>query len=416
MTRIMLRYVVAVLIAYSLSLIVLILIAWPNRNEANLVRGLSGWIEIVEGWQNESNVLLDRDDGIALSQIELRPPQHSLFADDSDDAYIIALKTPGSDKLFKVRLQKSNLSDAIKQEDRSFLFFVMTSLLIFATVNAIVSIPFVKRLQRHERVIRRLADGDLTARAPTNGKGPIGKLGNRINLMAERVEKLVAGQKELLRTVSHELRTPINRSHFLLDLMESDLDSTAANVSERTLAMRNNLIEQDQLISELLTYSRLETVPLLNIVKVDLAALLKGAFAGLTELMPGVEREFKLPHQKIWVDGDERLLKRVFSNLANNALRNAHSTVRVELSAVSQNVEILIFNDGKSIPSQDRQRIFEPFVKLDDGPGTGLGLAICKKIVEMHHGQISFVDSRIAGATCRLVLNLDAIPNHIGVQ
>ena len=405
MTRIMLRYVAAVLVAYSLSLLVLFLAAWNNRHEAPVFGGLSQLVEVAEDWQSGIQDSLVDARGVSVSLVDSKPPVVVDSDIHSESEYLIFLYAPGSDKALEIRLEEDRVTEAIQNEDRKFLLFCLVSFLIFAAVGAVVSIPFVRQLQKQEIVIEQLADGDLAARVAANEKDPVGRLGKRLNVMAERVEKLVGGQKELLRTVSHELRTPINRSQFLIDLMEGDLATVSPIVLERIEAMKANLIEQDSLIEELLTYSRLDTVPDLNRSNVDLKTLLENVFEQEASLYPRIKCDFDLSDSPLCFEGDERLLRRVFSNLASNAFNHAESKVEVaSKNRFANQVELLISNDGGVIAEEDRLRIFEPFVQLENGTGTGLGLAICKKIVDMHGGEISFLSQRSKLNTCRVVV------------
>ena len=401
MTRIMLRYVAAVLIAYSLSLLVLFLMAWSNRNETHMIGGLSQLVEVAEGWQNGSNDSLSDVRGVSVSLVD-----SNLSVDtESESEYQLFLRVPGADQIIEMRMKEGRMTEAIQSGDRAFLLFWLASFLIFVAVGAIVSVPFVRQLKKQEFVIEKLADGDLAARVAPSNRDPVGRLGKRLNMMADRVEKLVDGQKELLRTVSHELRTPINRSLFLLDLMEGDLESVSPIVSERLKALKDNFNEQDSLIDELLTYSRLDTVPGLNKATIDLKPLLEDVFEQEAMLYPQIRFDFDLPDSPLVLDGDERLLRRVFSNLASNAFKYAESKVEVVAkNRCTDQIEFLISNDGRPIAEEDRHRIFEPFVQLENGAGTGLGLAICKKVVDMHGGEIGFLVQLSNWNTCRVVV------------
>ncbi|MDZ4044366.1 MAG: ATP-binding protein, partial [Rhodoglobus sp.] len=111
------------------------------------------------------------------------------------------------------------------------------------------------------------------------------------------------------------------------------------------------------------------------------------------------------------VEGDERLLSRVLRNLADNAARHARNRVAIGVAPVGGGVELSVDDDGGGIPEQDRARVFERFVRLDeartrDAGGSGLGLSIVAEIVRAHSGTIRVETGPAGGA--RFVVHLPA--------
>jgi signal transduction histidine kinase len=132
------------------------------------------------------------------------------------------------------------------------------------------------------------------------------------------------------------------------------------------------------------------------------------------------ERErIALEHPRLTVDaaiepvrvtGDADALQRVLRNLVDNAVRHATGTVTLTVRTVGGSAEVRVGNDGPPIPTADRQRIFDRFVRLDDsrsraGGGTGLGLPIARDIVTAHGGELT-VDALDVGAAMRISLPL----------
>ena len=103
------------------------------------------------------------------------------------------------------------------------------------------------------------------------------------------------------------------------------------------------------------------------------------------------------------VSGDAGQLARAFRNTLENALRHADSTVAVTLESRDGGVRITVLDDGPGIPPEDRERIFERFIRLDAARttatgGSGLGLAITREIVELHGGRV-WAEAPPAGGT-----------------
>jgi signal transduction histidine kinase len=105
----------------------------------------------------------------------------------------------------------------------------------------------------------------------------------------------------------------------------------------------------------------------------------------------------------VQVLGEPDLLEQVFSNLLQNALRYADTTVRVSGGREDGSAVIAVEDDGRGVPSDRRAEIFERFLRLDesrdrDDGGLGLGLAIVAEIVRAHHGSVQVGDSDLGGA------------------
>jgi two-component system OmpR family sensor kinase len=108
--------------------------------------------------------------------------------------------------------------------------------------------------------------------------------------------------------------------------------------------------------------------------------------------------------------GDERMLRQLLMNLLGNAVRHTpeHGSVRVEVAAEPQAYDVRIVDSGPGIPTADRERIFERFVRLDASgrapDGAGLGLPIARAIAEAHGGTLVVAHSDASGSTFRLRL------------
>lgn len=230
--------------------------------------------------------------------------------------------------------------------------------------------------------------------------------------MAERIQQLVNGHRELTHAVSHELRTPIARMRFGLEMLEQ---SEAPSQNQRYLSgLSEDIDELEALVGELLTYARFErNAPMGKRESIMLVPWLNEllcqaqAYAGNKGLQLDTER---CPDQQT-LRCCPREIARVLHNLLRNACRYAVQGVRVSV-VVDTAVCIRVEDDGLGIAALDRERIFEPFTRLEDSRnratgGYGLGLAIAKRIVDAHHGEITVVDSSLGGACFRVRLAHD---------
>ncbi len=270
--------------------------------------------------------------------------------------------------------------------------------------------PFEKRIYALADIAQDLGQGQLDRRALTAGTDAIAVLAVRFNEMAERLSGLIQSQQDMLRAVSHELRTPMARLFFLLDDAQSNPDAARKDAVLRRI--ETSLHELNSLVEELLTFVRLEgQAGDQERTRVELNTLFADVAAIVSDLRPGISTQTDGGGHQL--EAVPRLLRRAVLNLATNAVRHARSSVRITAEHREGRVLIHVDDDGPGVPVEARQRIFEPFFRLDtsrsaDGGGTGLGLAIVQRVVRLHGGSVSVRDNPCGGA--RLTMQLPPVP------
>ncbi|WP_229425530.1 ATP-binding protein [Massilia sp. Se16.2.3] len=262
--------------------------------------------------------------------------------------------------------------------------YVIVALALLAPI-ALWSRAHWQGLQTLSRVADEFGAGKLSARARMRSSRSIYPLAERIDLMADRIEQLLVSQKNLLHSVSHELRTPIARLEFALELLHDRADDPALRA--RIAAMEGDVTELNSLVNELLGMARLDSEQALPMQSVDLGVLLRTVESGLP---PGAQRlALDCPDGLGRVKADPRLLKRALSNLLRNAQKYAAQDIRLSARSDGSRITIAVEDDGPGIPEDERERIFEPFYRLDRSRdratgGFGLGLSIARKAVLLH--------------------------------
>jgi signal transduction histidine kinase len=148
-----------------------------------------------------------------------------------------------------------------------------------------------------------------------------------------------------------------------------------------------------ELASELLALARVEDGErAVQLQRVDLAALV------VDEVQRSADDRFSVhADQPVWVMADRPLVVRAVRNLLDNARRHAVSRVTVNVGGGDAVASMHVHNDGDEITAEDRERIFEPFTRLDnararDEGGAGLGLSLARRIAEAHGGTLEVVD------------------------
>ncbi|MCG6574464.1 HAMP domain-containing protein [Pseudomonas sp. AF32] len=296
--------------------------------------------------------------------------------------------------------------------DVSWLYWSI-NVLIGATLLACLLLwlrPHWRDLERLRRTAERFGKGHLSERTHIASSSNIGSLAHVFDTMAGDIEKLLNQQRDLLNAVSHELRTPLTRLDFGLALALSDDLPPASR--ERLQGLVAHIRELDELVLELLSYSRLQNPERLpERVEVPLDEFIDSILGSVDEdlaapdvvidvLLHGTLERFVL---------DPRLTARALQNLLRNAMRYCEKRIQVGVLVSDQGCEIWVDDDGIGIPDDERERVFEPFYRLDRSRdratgGFGLGLAISRRALEAQCGTLTVEASPLGGARFRLWL------------
>ncbi len=275
---------------------------------------------------------------------------------------------------------------------------------LLAITIAVGAYPVVRRITRRlenlQQSVEALGAGALDARVRVEGKDEVANLASSFNRAAERIEKLVNSQRDMLASASHELRSPLTRIRMALELLERE------NRPDLREQLKKDIAELDDLVGEILLATRLQAVDELErSAPVELRSLLAEEASRSGATVSGVA---------VTAKGDSRLLRRMIRNLLENAQRHSGgSEVEASVASGSDATIVLRVEDrGPGIPQQERERIFEPFYRLEGsretGDGFGLGLALVRQIANRHGGEVRCLP-RPGGGT-RFEVTLPAAP------
>jgi len=296
--------------------------------------------------------------------------------------------------------------------DVSWLYWSI-NVLIGATMLACLLLwlrPHWRDLERLKRTAERFGKGHLSERTQIAPSSNIGSLAHVFDTMAGDIENLLNQQRDLLNAVSHELRTPLTRLDFGLALALSEEMPSASR--ERLQGLVAHIRELDELVLELLSYSRLQNPERLpERVEVPLDEFIDSILGSLDEDLAAPEVVIDvLLHGALERFGlDPRLTARALQNLLRNAMRYCEKRIQVGVLVSEQGCEIWVDDDGIGIPDSERERVFEPFYRLDRSRdratgGFGLGLAISRRALQAQGGTLTVEASPLGGARFRLWL------------
>lgn len=214
--------------------------------------------------------------------------------------------------------------------------------------------------------------------------------------------------REVSQAVSHELRTPLARMRFALTLLGKSEDPlTRTRLQER---LHIDVEELEALVRASLAFARLAGAPSdLQHEPINLRDWLHQEFA----LLDGHHRRLSLDTEPAHLEliGDRALLHLIVRNLLSNAITYARDQVSVSAAYHGErHLALHVDDDGPGVLAENREKIFEPFVRLamgGDAPGGfGLGLALAKRATQWHSGELSVSRSPLGGARLTLILPL----------
>ncbi len=258
--------------------------------------------------------------------------------------------------------------------------------------------PFERRIYALSDAAERFGRGDLSSRSPVKGHA-VADLARSFNGMADRIEGLVDGQRELLRMVSHELRTPLARIFFLLNQLKSDRVSGDQNADIQRI--ERSVYELNDLVEELMDFARLDR-DISHRTEIDVYAQMRELPEMVAELRRDVSVDIDSEYLMVWAN--ETHFKRALTNLVTNAVRHARHHIWIKGKKVDEMAHISVEDDGCGIPEHLREKVFEPFYRIDENSNsTGLGLAIVKRIVMQNEGQVQVENRAESGARFTLM-------------
>ncbi len=238
------------------------------------------------------------------------------------------------------------------------------------------------------------------------------------------IEELDRLKSEFVSNISHEFRTPLASIIGFSETIVSDPDLPEEMKSEFNKVILNEGKRLAKLINDVLDISNIEGGKIiLNKISFDLVEMLKEVVEGNREsaLKKRITLEFEHPNDLILLEADKEKITQLFEALINNAIKFTNEDGRVKLlvSNLFKEVEIIISDTGIGIPEKDLPYIFQKFYRVSrpgtEIPGTGIGLVFVKQMIDIHKGMIS-VQSEIGNGTTFVVKFLKSLKAKIEVN
>lgn len=287
---------------------------------------------------------------------------------------------------------------------RNSLIITVLLALLGGVVTYFISGHALRPIREFSDKIEEVQAQNLSdSRIEENNVKELNQLGISYNKMLERLSEAFEIQRQFTANAAHELRTPLALMQVQLDLYNSA--SHPGNDADTLQTIKMVTEQNDKLnrmVKTLLDMSELQTVGRDD--KIILDAIVEEVLADLEPL--AVEKNIKLigKCEDATMTGSDILIYRLVYNLVENAIKYNHPLGQVTVTAYQRNkhVYLSVEDTGSGIPKELRERVFEPFFRVDKSRsrelgGVGLGLALVREIVRVHDGSICIKSGKTGG-------------------
>lgn len=291
----------------------------------------------------------------------------------------------------------------------SLLFSTLLSLL-GGVITFFISGHALKPLCDFSKKIEEVQAQNLSdSRIEENKFSELNQLSVSYNKMLERLSEAFKLQRQFTANAAHELRTPLAVMQLQIDLYNSSKHPDNDTSAQQTISMITEQTERlSKMVRTLLDMSELQTIA--RDEEIAIAALVEEVIADLEPLAQ--EKGINLIEKcdNVLLMGSDILIYRLVYNLVENAIKYNFSGGTVTVTATQQNsqLHLTVEDTGNGIPEELKERIFEPFFRLDKSRsrelgGVGLGLALVREIVRVHNGSILVKNNANSGTTFEVI-------------
>ena len=291
----------------------------------------------------------------------------------------------------------------------SLLFSTLLSLL-GGVITFFISGHALKPLCDFSKKIEEVQAQNLSdSRIEENKFSELNQLSVSYNKMLERLSEAFKLQRQFTANAAHELRTPLAVMQIQIDLYNSSKHPNNDTSAQQTISMITEQTERlIKMVRTLLDMSELQTIA--RDEEIAISALVEEVLADVEPLAQ--EKGINLIEKcdNVLLMGSDILIYRLVYNLVENAIKYNFSGGTVTVNATQQNsqLHLTVEDTGNGIPEELKERIFEPFFRLDKSRsrelgGVGLGLALVREIVRVHNGSILVKNNANSGTTFEVI-------------
>lgn len=279
----------------------------------------------------------------------------------------------------------------------ALVWVAIPTLVLVIGGGVLLALGTARRMAALSHAMSQVGLGNLAARAPETGGDEIARIGQGVNEMVARIDGLVVNIRRVSTDIAHDLRTPLAHVRQDLDAAASSADPTTR---EGIRAAQGRIDDILRVFQAILRMAEIDAGGVrARFAPVDLATVIERVADAYRAEIEENGRTLTLgPLPPTEVNGDVDLISQALANLIENASRHTPpgSSIRVTLGKSPGFVGLAVEDEGPGIPEADRERVLEPFVRLDGSrstPGAGLGLSIVNSIARLHGARLSLEDA-----------------------
>ena len=242
--------------------------------------------------------------------------------------------------------------------------------------------------------IRQLSKGDYSVRISATGTSEEKELAENFNLLAEELENTDILRSDFINNFSHEFKTPIVSMKGLVELLKKE------NLKPEKRNAYLKIIEEEldrlsNMATNILNLSKIENQKILtDITEFNVSEQIRTCVLLLEKKWEKKKLDLSLDFGEFYYRGNEDLLKQVWINLLDNAIKFSfeHGSVKVDMEKTDGRLIVNVSDTGETIPEKEIERVFDKFYQKDKSAlsaGNGIGLSIVSHIIALHKGNIT---------------------------
>jgi signal transduction histidine kinase len=295
----------------------------------------------------------------------------------------------------------SSLSEARITPTKTVVVITVNSLVLGAIISATISKFPLKPVNKIISQMNRLASGDFKARleidSPLYKHPSVKEVTDSFNKMAQELDSTEMLRSDFINNFSHEFKTPIVSIAGFAKLLKR------GNLTENQKKEYIDIIEEESLrlsamATNVLNLTKFENQSILSdVTEFNLSEQLRNSILELEGKWTKKHIEFNIDFDEHKIMGNKDMLKQVWLNLIDNAVKFSpeYGTVEVGVADMGETLSVSVLNYGVEIPIEQREKIFKKFYQADEShtsEGNGIGLALVKNVTDLHGGTVT-VDS-----------------------